>query len=242
MDLYLLTKLKEEYGEIYSIELGGREYAYRALTIKEIQDFEKNAENGAELEDIYVENGVVYPLDFDLNKIKAGYVSSLAEAIGNISGTNINFILNTLDNSRKQAQEDILIKIKAMIIAAMPAYTDEYLATLTMKQLLEKLVLSEEILTIHQIVGGIQNTTGIRLDLVPTEEEVAPKKQKPKVDKETLLQRIRHEERQTINQALTPITEIKPLEELDEDLLIKSLGVITEEDPIARKLRKAMGD
>lgn len=241
MDADLLNSLRDKFGDVYAVNIDGREFAYRGLTMQEINDFERLADSSADLEDLYVKSAIIYPDNFDINKIKAGHVSSLAEAIGKISGTNINFILNTLDAARLRAQEDIIVKIKAMILAAMPAYTEEYLSSLTMKQLLEKLVLSEEILTIHQVVNGVQSTEGVRLELIPAEELEKPKrKAKPKVDKETLLRRIASEERKTVNPT-APIPDIETLNELDETLLEKALGYVDSDDPIARKLKQAMG-
>lgn len=240
MEKPLLASLKQQHGEIYTLDVGGKEIAFRSLSISEIGRLEEAADDPTDLEDLYVLNAVVFPYDFDIDKIKAGHVSQIAQAIGNVSGSNIDFILETLNNARNEAQENILIKIKAMIIAAMPALNEEYLSDLTMKQLLEKLVLAEEILTITQAVNGIQSATGVRLDLVPAEEQTQTK-QSPKVDKEALLRRIKHEEREMSNSALTPIIDPKGLEQLDDEILIKAAGIASSEDPIARKLRQAMG-
>lgn len=243
MDQLVQAQLTAEYGELYFVEIAGKEYAYRALTLEELETFAKLAESTADLEDIQVQNSVVFPLDFDLNKVKAGHISALAEAISNISGLNADFILNTLAEYRKLAVEDILVKMKAMIIAAMPNYTDEYINTLTIKQLIQKLVLSEEILTIKQVVNGIQSEGGVRLEIAPVGDETQEPAKKPqKVDKETLLQRIRKENQENVNPfTAQPDINYEKLNELDPDLLVKATGHIDKDDPIARKLRKSMG-
>lgn len=242
MDSVLYAHLAAEFGEIYFIEIAGKEYVYRALTLEEIDKFERLSDSSADLEDIYVQNSMVYPLDFDLNKMKAGHVSSLAEAISRVSGLNADFILSTLDQYRNEAVEDILVKIKAMIIAAMPNYTDEYINTLTIKQLLQKLVLSEEILTIQQVVNGIQSENGVKLSIAPVESEQLTK-QTPNVDKATLLRRIKSQEKEDINPfaGYANAPDYSQLEDFDTDILLKAAGHIDKDDPIARKLRKAMG-
>lgn len=242
MDANLHAQLFAEYGDIYSVEIAGKEYAYRALTLEELDKFNQLSESNADLEDIYVQNSIVYPLDFDMDKMKAGHISVLAEAVSQVSGISADFILKTLNEYRQIAEEDIVVKIKAMILAAMPVYSDEYINTLTIKQLLEKLVLSEEILTIQQVVNGIQSENGIRLDIAPVNEEPQTAKKPPKVDKETLLKRIMKDERAVINPfELPPEVDYGQLEELDSDLLVKAAGYIDRDDPIAKKLRRAMG-
>ena len=245
MEPYVLAQLQNEYGDIYIAEIGGKEIAYRALTLKEMGVFQTIADSAADLEDIYVQNAVVYPQDFDIDRMKAGHVSQLAEAIAAVSGLDVDFVLGSLDQLRQEAAEDVLIKMKAVIIAAMPTYNDDYLDSLTTKQLLQKLVLSEEILTFRQVVDRMQQV-GVRLELSSAEEEIPqpipqPKKSPlPKVDKETLLRRIGQEDRQTVNAALTPDV-AGSLADLDESILIKAAGYVDENDPIARKLRQAMG-
>lgn len=244
MDQYVLAQLQNEYGDIYIVEIGGKEIAYRALTLKEVSVFQNLAESTADLEDIYVQNAVVYPPDFDFNRMKAGHVTQLAEGIGAISGNDISYIFETLEEARRNAEEDVLIKMKAMIIAAMPTHTDDYLDSLTMKQLLQKLVLSEEILTFKQVIDRMQSI-GVKLELTPQEEvaeQPQPRKKSPppKVDKETLLRRIGQENRETINPALA-VDPASSLSELDESILVRAAGYVDEDDPIARKLRQAMG-
>lgn len=246
MDKSVVAQLQNEYGEIYWIKVGDKEIAYRALTIQEKKQIDSFADSSADIEDMYVQEAVVYPRNFDIDSIKAGHVSALATAIANVSGEDIDFVLNTLDKFRQEAEEDVLISIKAIIIAAMPALSEEYLDSLTIRELLLKLVLSEQILTVNQTVNGITKP-GFQLYITRAEEieEEQPKPQKAKipvnVDKETLLRRIASEDRETVNTALTPQVDRQALEALDEELLVKAAGYVDSEDPIARKLRQAMG-
>jgi len=239
MDKEIYAKLQNEYGDIHSIIFGGKEILYRALTFEEMAFLEKLSENETDLEDLFVKTAVVYPLNFDIDTIKAGHVSQLAQAIANISGSDIDFILSTLEAARTEVLENILVRIKAFIIAAMPVYSEEFLNSLNMKQLLEKLVLSEEILTIQQAVRGVKSENGIKLDLVPVDnpqENQTKRESKQRVDREELLRRISKEERQ-----MTPASPVAALDTLADDILVKASGQVRSDDPIARKLHQMLG-
>jgi len=243
MDKDTYLRLTREYGDIFSIELGGTEFFYRALTLEEINILGNVLEDDStsvDMEDLYVQNGIVYPSNFDIDKVKPGFVTTLAQHIMRVSGSSAEYILETLFSLREQRDQDILFKIKAIIISAMPTHTDEYLDSLTVKQLLEKLVLSEEILTKLQEVHLGAAGAGVRLELAVKEEEKPSKKQaKEKVDKETLLRRIKKDDR-VGSGAQTAFQANEQIKDLDEEILVKASGALKDDDPIARKLREAM--
>lgn len=243
MDKDAYLRLTREYGDIFSIELGDTEFFYRALTLDEINIISSILEDDStsvDMEDLYVQNGVVYPSNLNLDKIKPGFVTTIAQSIMRVSGSSADYILDTLFLLREQRDQDILFKIKAIILSAMPTHTDEYLDSLTVKQLLEKLVLSEEILTKLQEVHLGAVGAGVRLELAVKDEQKPSKKQaKEKIDKETLLRRIKKEDRVGAG-AQTAFQANEQIKDLDEEILVKAAGVLKDDDPIARKLREAM--
>ncbi len=102
--------------------------------------------------------------------------------------------------------------------------------------------MAERILSIQQSVNGIQSE-GVQFTIFSEEPEAQQKKtpQKAKVTKEELLRRIKKDEFGMIDENKVRETDQSQLENFDEDLLLKAAGVIKPEDPIARKLREAMG-
>lgn len=233
----LLSYWQKEYKYIYSIEIASQQYVYRALTLSEINEIDNNPDiSSADVEDIYVQTAVLYPQDFDINRLKAGHVTQLAEEIMKISGiTDPVFITSSLDQDREEMTNAINM-MKVFIISAMPTYNDEYLDSLTVRELIFKTALAEQILTLNQQIQGIQ-TEGVKLQLqFSNQQESTP--QKEVIDKEVLLRRIRKQEKESGSFDPEAITQ---LDQFDPELLIRASGIPRADDPIARKLREAMG-
>jgi hypothetical protein len=226
---------KKEYRHIYTVELGEQQFVYRALTVEEINQIDDiSGGSSVEMEDLYVQTAILYPQNFDINTVKAGYVTQLAEEVMRVSGLIDPDFINSALQEERETVSNLINMMKIFIISAMPTYNDEFLDTLTIRELISKTVLAEQILTLNQQIHGIA-TEGVKLEL--NSEEKQPS-QKEIVDKESLLRRIRKNEKEF--GSYDP-DKLNNLEEFDPELLIRASGVPLPNDPIAKKLRQAMG-
>lgn len=238
-----LKAWKLEYRDVYSAEVGDKEYFYRALTLKEIEDFDLTSadEGTAELEDLYVEAAVLSPIDWD--RIKPGHITALSRLVERVSGLgDVSVILETFTEERLTAETDLTMMMKAFILAAIPSVTLQELDDSNIRQLIKVTALAEKVLTIQQQVSGMPNA-GVEFDIVSDQgeqEQAVPRKASPPppADKEELLRRIRKGNK--LDSDAGP-TDISQMESFDTDLLSKAAGYIAPEDPIARKLRESMG-
>jgi predicted YcjX-like family ATPase len=160
-------------------------------------------------------------------------------------------VKNYLTDSRNRLSNDVISMMKSYIIAAMPSYKDNELDGLTIKQMIEKVVLSEQILSVQQAVMGIQSD-GVKVQIMSAAEYEAmqePQQEKSKkklnITAEEALQQIKKVEKETVNPRdipmfqrdtkKTPKPTIKT-EDLDPELLVKMMGQAEANDPIAAKL------
>lgn len=243
-----LVELRKQYPNIYTCEVGGHSFVFRALRLDEITEIDINPDlSSVDKEDLYVEKAILYP-DV-MPHLKAGYVTQLSNHIENVSCIGgIDFILSSFNEERISMQNDIVNMFKIFILAAMPNYTEEELNKLTIRQLIRKTVLAENILTLKQSVNGIEGE-GVTLQITEaTPEEAAPDKQRQKppadVTTDDLLKRIRYEDKIGADaQTLVTNNQYNALRNLDPELLDKAARGAEDdyEDPIARKLRESMG-
>lgn len=156
---------KAQYGPIYQVE----EFIFRGVTLGESSRIFKSKMSSAEKEEELVRTAVLWPADFDLDYMPAGIVSSIADEIRSASGAGDPKVAKALlDGFRERNETSIDHIMKALIIAAMPAYTDEQLDEYTFPKLLEKVALAESILRIHKDTAL---GSDMSLDLVDPEEE-----------------------------------------------------------------------
>lgn len=244
---------------IYEFKIGGFEFLYRPLTIKELSlPSEKNI-SSVELEDYYLRSATLYPAVFNWDKMKAGHVSQYVDEILRESGfDNLGAINKMLERHRQAAETNIITSIKSYIITAMPAYKESDLLDISMDELVRLVVMAEEIITLQQQINGI-DTTGFKLVISPVngqeepEAKPAPKKQKPKAaqpeqaltDEQRDEMRKAHIRRIKSNNASIKDTtsdvrdfDTSWLEDLDEDALRTISGVTKQNDPIADKLNR----
>lgn len=231
-------ELKQRYGNIYSTVLGKVEYIFRPLTIEEyryILDSTGDGKTDADLEDVAVSFGVVSPNPLDLDKMKAGHVSALAEEILRVSGfIDIDFLSNLLNTYRDDLEEATYM-MKAIIIAAMPSYTDEDLDKYTLDSLLKKMVLAEKVITVQQAASGIPEDMAVLFAFGGQEQQEPQQKTEP-INKDKLLSKITSTERGTSGTSVAR----EVLEKFDEDTLMKISGNPAARDPIAEKLRQTL--
>lgn len=248
-----IGKLKSQYNNVYSVsDNTGAEYFFRALTLKEIKLVETfiqyGLKNAIEIETFCLENCLLYPEDLDPDDILPGTAAQISEEILRVSGvTDASYILELMDVTRSRLNSDILTNIKAYIISAIPAYKEEDLVEFTLLELIEKLILSESILTLQSSLAGIDNQVQVNLrfaDQENSEEEYETIKVKKNKDegptKEQLLERIRSANREgSGGKNFTPYDNDQAVEEFkgfDKSLLEKMEGRFDPNDPIARKL------
>jgi hypothetical protein len=151
-DSNLIFSFKEKYGNVYSAEIKGIEVVFRELTfyeykkilyLKDLYDY-----SSADIEDYILQYSVVYPEDFDINKIPPGNVSALAEKVLDISGiTSVKLAKRILEEKRIEANE-VKNLMKAFVLATISSYNPEDLEAMTFSELAEKVALSEKIIEI----------------------------------------------------------------------------------------------
>jgi hypothetical protein len=181
IDSDALFHLKEQYGNLYSIDIKGFTLVFRELTfqehskilhLKDIDDY-----SSADIEDVIISYSIVYPQDFDINKIPPGNVSTLAEKVLSISGiTSVSIAKRILDEKRQEAN-DVKNLMKAFVLATITAYRPDELEAMTFSELAEKVALSEKIIEIKQAMNNIQ-PNNVSLQLIDPEEEELKQKEK----------------------------------------------------------------
>ncbi len=166
--------LKKKYGNIYTVDVKGSSLVFRELTFTEydlilyLQGLEEYSY--ADIEDFIIEYAIVYPENFNLEKIPAGLVTNLAQNILELSGFfSVKIAKGILEDKRLQMTE-VRNLMKAFVISTMPAYLPEDLDEMTFSQLAEKVALSEKIIELKQSTYEIQNNN-LKLQLIDPEEE-----------------------------------------------------------------------
>jgi hypothetical protein len=174
-----LYELKSKYGSIFSTVIKNKEIYFRELTFEEydkIVEYKNSEEySSADVEDIIIEAGVVYPEDFDANSIPPGLASSLSQEIVDVSGFySAKIAKNILENKREKANE-VRSLMKAFVLATITMYSPKDLDKMTFSQLAENVALSEKIIEIQQSINGVE-PTNINLQLIDPEEEMEKQK------------------------------------------------------------------
>ncbi len=167
-----LYELKSLYGSVFQTYLKKQLVIFRELTFAEfdkITEHQNSGESSAEIEDLIIKIGVVYPEDINVDAYPAGLVSSLAEEILEESGfASPRKAKRILDEKRLEASE-VRSLMKAFVLATITSYTPEDLDNLTYTKLAQKVALSEKIMDIKQAILGIESTN-VNLQLVDPEE------------------------------------------------------------------------
>ena len=130
--------------------------------------------------------------------------------------------------------------MKAIIIAAMPGYTDEDLDKYTLDSLIKKMVLAEKVITVQQAASGIPEDMAVLFAFGEQSQQTAPTKEPQQktepINKDKLLSKITSTERGTSGTSVAR----EVLEKFDEDTLMKISGNPDARDPIAEKLRQTL--
>jgi hypothetical protein len=178
----LLYELKLLYGSVFETNLKKDTIVFRELTFSEfdqITEHQNSGESSAEIEELIIKLGVIYPENIDLDHYPAGLVSSLAEEILHESGfASPGKAKRILDEKRLEASE-VRSLMKAFVLATITSYTPEDLDNLTYTKLAQKVALSEKIMEIKQAILGIESTN-VTLQLIDPEEVMEQQEDKAK--------------------------------------------------------------
>lgn len=179
MEPQFLYEIKKKYGSVFAVNLKGQEVLFRELTFNEFDRITeyKNSEGASstDAEDLIISSAVVYPENFNFQKLPPGLISSLAQQIIDFSGFySAKLAKQVLENKREQAGQ-VRSLMKAFVLATIHAYSPEDLDDMTFSQLAEKVAVSEKIIEIIQGMNGVQ-PTNLTLQLIDPEEEEEKKK------------------------------------------------------------------
>lgn len=180
MEPEFLYSIKKKYGSVFSVNIKGQEIVFRELTFNEYDKVVeyKNSENSSstDAEDLIISSAVVYPENFNFQKLPPGTISSLAQEIIDFSGFYSPSLAKQILLSKRESANEVRSLMKAFVLATITSYKPEDLDDMTFSQLAERVALSEKILEINQNSYGVP-PTNISLELIDPEEE----KQKEKV-------------------------------------------------------------
>ena len=176
-----LYELKKKYGSVFQTIIKDIEVVFRELTFSEydkIAEYQNSGDySSVDTEDLIIECAVVYPENFNINKIPPGMVTSLAEQIVDFSGFYSARLAKQILEDKREYANQVRSLMKAFVLATITSYSPEQLDDMTFSQLAEKVALSEKIIEIQQGINGVQSTD-LRLELIDPEEEVQKEKQK----------------------------------------------------------------
>ena len=182
LDSELIFELKNRYGNIYSVDIKKQTLVFRELRFSEhakilhYQELEDSS--SADIEDIILQYSIVFPENFDINKIPPGNVSALAQEVLELSGiTSAKLAKRVLEQKREEASE-VKNLMKAFVLATITSYTPEHLEEMTFSELAERVALAEKIIEIKQGMYGLPESTDLKLELIDPEEEAEKEKQR----------------------------------------------------------------
>lgn len=175
MDPEVLLELKIKYGPLYAISVKGIDLCFRELRYHEFDVMQKMQESDdysiADCEDYILKSTVVYPDNFNIDKIPAGAVSSISENVLEISGFGSARHAKKVLEDKRQKASDVRGLMKAFVLATISAYSPEQLDNMSFSELADRVALAEKIIEVQQSVYGIEPTQ-VRLNLIDPEEEM----------------------------------------------------------------------
>ena len=179
MEPQFLYELKKKYGSVFAVNLKGQEVLFRELTFNEFDQITeyKNSENSSstDAEDLIITSAVVYPENFNFQKLPPGLISSLAQQIIDFSGFYSARLAKQVLESKREHAGQVRSLMKAFVLATIHTYSPEDLDGMTFSQLAERVAISEKIIEIQQGINGVQ-PNNLTLQLIDPEEEEEKKK------------------------------------------------------------------
>lgn len=167
MDEKLIKQWKLLYGNIYKVKISDQEYIYRTLSVKEYSEILPliDSDDESAIEEIAL-SAVLYP---EINDTSVGLSAKLTELIINASKifTEQGFkdlVLKARENVSKFYKND-LSSWKLILINVFPSYSLEYIDSLSIQELFNKIILVEKI-------------TGKSIIVLPGEQKTRPKRRR----------------------------------------------------------------
>lgn len=169
----LIDRWKVDHDEVFQVEAGGTLFVFRALTFEEFDNISVMVadKSSADLEDLVVETGVLWPQDLDIDTMSPGLITSLAEQIQSVSclDGDVYRAIGLLDDWRVKVS-GIRGEMKSFVLFAMPQYSSRDLDGMTFYRLAELVALSEKVIYLRQISEGVEVREPIRLQIYTAEE------------------------------------------------------------------------
>jgi hypothetical protein len=142
---------KSKYGDIYFLEIEGKEYIFRTLTRGECRDiFSIQEKVGSDSTDIILEKCLLYPVydSMRFDDMLAGSVEYLLKTIIDLSGfSKTERFLSDLEKERNKI-DALDTQIVLLICKAFPHLKPEDINNFNYQQLLQYIALAESILEI----------------------------------------------------------------------------------------------
>lgn len=171
MDEETIRGWKKTYGQVFSVDARGEEHVFRPLTHREFLDVRALGTDSAEAEEEIVAATLLHPAKIS-DRMPAGVITSMAQQIMEVSGFGSPAQMKaTLEQKRAQIAGNPWSLMKALVLATIPAYTEEDLDNLTFDQLAAKVALGEQIIQIQQSSVGVEHE--VKLDIIDPEEREA---------------------------------------------------------------------
>lgn len=150
----VIVELKAEYPEIYTASEGTQDYVFRPLLMGEFLHLSAGILSSAEAEEYAVQQAVIWPRDFDVDKMRPGVISSIAAEILEVSAFTDPKRAKAIFEQKRDAADDVINVMKALILACFPELriTEAVLHKYTFAMLAEKAALAEKIIQIRKTV------------------------------------------------------------------------------------------
>ena len=213
-----ISELKELYEEIYTVKVERIDFIFRPLTLAQYETIASHSEwDSADSEDAIVESALLWPENVIIGKLKAGTISALAEEIMEVSAFLNPQKAKEIFDSKRHKSLEVLNIMKAILLTVKNeiGLEKEEINNMTFGMLAANVSLAEQIIKIKKSI--YDPNTEIQLEILIPEEI-------KEIDK--LAQQEEYE--RALRQGRNP----------DKS---STFGAATIDDPIAQKLRAAMG-
>lgn len=168
----LIREWKKTYGQVFSVDVRGQPYVFRPLTYKEFQEARQDEDSSADIEEEIVQVALLHP-DRVGERVPAGVITAMSTEILKISGFGApKYMQYVLENLRQEAEGNVWVLMKAMVMANISSYREEELDNMTFSQLAAKVVMAEQIIKIQQVSVGVTGHD-MKIDIIDPEEQVA---------------------------------------------------------------------
>lgn len=169
-----IAEWKRQYDELFTVEIGKHLIIYRAVTFREFDQIASSVtqdSSSVDIEDALVNLAVLAPDTKVLDRMRAGHISAVADAIKESSCLDgeVYRAKDVLQTWRSRVS-GIRGEMYSFVMFAMPQYRAAELDNLTFYRLAELVALAEKVVSLRQAAEGIETDAPIRLELYTPEE------------------------------------------------------------------------